>query len=232
MCSLRDSCTLSKLLSCVHVSLLCVQHLPEDRPTMLFVILMLGDEFPLSQPKTPGFSSGTYSSEVDSSSCKNLTSRTLEEREGRSKVEESTSEYSPVKIFAQTFGVFTEITNLVCAATPPHGSTTEGAPQLLGFAVEAVELLHGPVVEASTPLRSDTVVTLLPYHHTLGLANGSDALHHHIAAHSQLGTITNFGPILEQLHSFPHLPPPLMYAPSYASNKTLARVQLGSTHII
>ncbi|CAL2278132.1 unnamed protein product [Prunus armeniaca] len=155
-----------------------------------------------------------------------------EEREGRSKVEESTSEYSPVKIFAQTFGVFTEITNLVCAATPPYGSTTEGAPQLPGFAAKAIELLHGPVVEASTPLCSDAVVTLLPYHHTLGLANGSDALHHHIAAHSQLGTINNFGPILEQLHSFPHLPPPLMYAPSYASNKTLARVQLGSTHII
>ncbi|CAL9021465.1 unnamed protein product [Prunus brigantina] len=145
-----------------------------------------------------------------------------EEREGRSKIEESTSEYSPMKIFAQTFGVFTEITNLVCAAAPPNGSKVEGAPQPQGFTAEVVKLLHGPVVEASAPLRSDAAVTLLPYHHApgpnipppCGLANGSDALHHHIAAHSQLGTVTDFGPILEQLHSFPHLPLPSMYAPA------------------
>nr|XP_048323631.1 G-type lectin S-receptor-like serine/threonine-protein kinase SD1-1 [Ziziphus jujuba var. spinosa] len=40
----RDSCTLLEVLRCIHVSLLCVQQLPEDRPSMSTLILMLGDE--------------------------------------------------------------------------------------------------------------------------------------------------------------------------------------------
>ncbi|XP_021808514.1 G-type lectin S-receptor-like serine/threonine-protein kinase At4g27290 isoform X3 [Prunus avium] len=77
--SLRDSCTLSELLRCIHVSLLCVQQLPVDRPTMSSVILMFGDECPLPQPKKPGFFGGKYSSEADSSSSKNLTSSSKNE---------------------------------------------------------------------------------------------------------------------------------------------------------
>ncbi|XP_010271902.1 PREDICTED: G-type lectin S-receptor-like serine/threonine-protein kinase SD1-1 [Nelumbo nucifera] len=54
--SLRDSCTLSEVLRCIHVGLLCVQQNPEDRPTMSSVILMLGSETAsLPQPKQPGF---------------------------------------------------------------------------------------------------------------------------------------------------------------------------------
>ncbi|CAL8168198.1 unnamed protein product [Prunus armeniaca] len=45
-----------------------------------------------------------------------------------------------------------------------------------------------------------------------------------------LTTTADFGPILEQLQGFPPLPPRSMHAPTYTTNKTLASVQLGSTH--
>ncbi|ONI12987.1 hypothetical protein PRUPE_4G196000 [Prunus persica] len=48
-----------------------IGHLPEDRPTMSSVILMLGDGGALPQPKRPGFFGGRYSSQADSSSSKN-----------------------------------------------------------------------------------------------------------------------------------------------------------------
>ncbi|KAK9906135.1 hypothetical protein M0R45_002841 [Rubus argutus] len=51
----RDSCNLSDVLRCVHVSLLCLQQLPEDRPTMSSVLQMLCSESTLPQPKEPGF---------------------------------------------------------------------------------------------------------------------------------------------------------------------------------
>jgi len=37
------------------VGLLCVQENTEDRPNMLHVVLMLGNEDELPQPKQPGF---------------------------------------------------------------------------------------------------------------------------------------------------------------------------------
>ena len=70
----RESCTLSEALHCIQVSLLCVQELPEDRPTMSSVVLMLGGETALPQPKRPGLYVGKYSSsEADTSSSKNET---------------------------------------------------------------------------------------------------------------------------------------------------------------
>ncbi|GLT31625.1 hypothetical protein SLA2020_063510 [Shorea laevis] len=48
---LGDAYTVSKVLRCIHVALLCVQKRPEDRPDMSSVILMLGSENPLPQPK-------------------------------------------------------------------------------------------------------------------------------------------------------------------------------------
>ena len=68
----RDSCTLSEILHCILVGLLCVQERPEDRPNMSTVILMLGGGCALPQPKRPGFFVGRYSSDADSS-CKNDT---------------------------------------------------------------------------------------------------------------------------------------------------------------
>ncbi|RDY03389.1 G-type lectin S-receptor-like serine/threonine-protein kinase, partial [Mucuna pruriens] len=53
--SIKDSCVISEVLRCIHVSLLCVQQNPEDRPTMTSVIQMLGSEMQLFEPKEPGF---------------------------------------------------------------------------------------------------------------------------------------------------------------------------------
>ncbi|XP_020418813.1 G-type lectin S-receptor-like serine/threonine-protein kinase At4g27290 isoform X1 [Prunus persica] len=53
--SLSDSCTISEVLRCLHVALLCVQQVPEDRPSMSSVVLMLSSEVALLPPKQPGF---------------------------------------------------------------------------------------------------------------------------------------------------------------------------------
>ncbi|WVZ16121.1 hypothetical protein V8G54_009103 [Vigna mungo] len=53
--SIKDSCVVSEVLRCIHVSLLCVQQYPDDRPTMTSVIQMLGSEMELVNPKEPGF---------------------------------------------------------------------------------------------------------------------------------------------------------------------------------
>lgn len=53
--NLGESCYLSEVLRSIHVALLCVQQFPEDRPSMSSVVLMLGGEGALPQPKEPGF---------------------------------------------------------------------------------------------------------------------------------------------------------------------------------
>ncbi|KAI5342972.1 hypothetical protein L3X38_010848 [Prunus dulcis] len=69
-----------------------------------------------------------------------------------------------------------------------------------------------------------------------GPVAGSSHLHSTTVEHCEtshlVGLITtaDFGPILEQLQPFPPLPPRSTHAPTYTSNETLARVQLGSTH--
>ncbi|KAI4367177.1 hypothetical protein MLD38_022943 [Melastoma candidum] len=50
----------------IHIALLCVQHNPTDRPDMPAVIMMLGGESTLPQPKQPGFYSEDNASEVNS----------------------------------------------------------------------------------------------------------------------------------------------------------------------
>lgn len=53
---LEDSYVESEVLRCIQVGLLCAQKLPNDRPAMSSVVLMLGTEGPiLPQPKQPGF---------------------------------------------------------------------------------------------------------------------------------------------------------------------------------
>ncbi|XP_062077872.1 G-type lectin S-receptor-like serine/threonine-protein kinase At4g27290 isoform X2 [Humulus lupulus] len=46
---------IEEALRCIHVSLLCVQQSPIDRPNMLSVVLMLSSESTLPQPKPPGY---------------------------------------------------------------------------------------------------------------------------------------------------------------------------------
>ncbi|XP_049414228.1 G-type lectin S-receptor-like serine/threonine-protein kinase SD1-1 isoform X3 [Solanum stenotomum] len=53
---IKESFSESQVLRCIQVGLLCVQKLPEDRPTMASVVFWLGNEgLALPQPKQPGF---------------------------------------------------------------------------------------------------------------------------------------------------------------------------------
>ncbi|KAF3654933.1 G-type lectin S-receptor-like serine/threonine-protein kinase [Capsicum annuum] len=53
---LKEPFSESQVLRCIQVGLLCVQKLPEDRPTMASVVFWLGNEgLFLPQPKQPGF---------------------------------------------------------------------------------------------------------------------------------------------------------------------------------
>ncbi|KAK2381022.1 G-type lectin S-receptor serine/threonine-protein kinase [Trifolium repens] len=66
--NIGETFVVSEVLRCMHVSLLCVQQNPEDRPTMASVILMLGStEMELGEPKEPGFISKNVSTESNSS---------------------------------------------------------------------------------------------------------------------------------------------------------------------
>jgi hypothetical protein len=84
---LGNSCTLSELLRCIHLSLLCVQQRPEDRPSMSSVVVILGSESTLPQPKKPGFflekdsnEGPGFSSKHESSSTNEITITILEAR--------------------------------------------------------------------------------------------------------------------------------------------------------
>ncbi|XVF70462.1 hypothetical protein PTKIN_Ptkin11bG0163600 [Pterospermum kingtungense] len=52
---IRDTCNPSEVLRSIHVGLLCVQQSSEDRPSMSNVVLMLGSQGSLPEPKQPGF---------------------------------------------------------------------------------------------------------------------------------------------------------------------------------
>ncbi|GMP52704.1 hypothetical protein CsSME_00018414 [Camellia sinensis var. sinensis] len=66
----------SEMLRSIHVALLCVQQCPEDRQSMSSVVLMLGSEGALPQPKLPGFYTKRNPLEADSSSSKDAPSST------------------------------------------------------------------------------------------------------------------------------------------------------------
>ncbi|XP_073016128.1 G-type lectin S-receptor-like serine/threonine-protein kinase At4g27290 [Primulina eburnea] len=53
--TLRNPQELPQVIRSIHVGLLCVQHNPEDRPSMSSVVLMLGNEGVLPEAKHPGF---------------------------------------------------------------------------------------------------------------------------------------------------------------------------------
>ncbi|CAL5393952.1 unnamed protein product [Camellia sinensis] len=50
-----DSCSLSEVMRCVQIGLLCVQDHVADRPTMSIVVFMLSNEMDLPHPKQPTF---------------------------------------------------------------------------------------------------------------------------------------------------------------------------------
>ncbi|KAK2434613.1 G-type lectin S-receptor serine/threonine-protein kinase [Trifolium repens] len=76
--NIAESSIESEVSRCIHVALLCVQQYPEDRPTMADVILMLGSEMALDEPKEPGFITRRESVEVNSSSSGKDTSSNYE----------------------------------------------------------------------------------------------------------------------------------------------------------
>ncbi|XP_034696958.1 G-type lectin S-receptor-like serine/threonine-protein kinase At1g11410 isoform X3 [Vitis riparia] len=57
--SLEKSYPTDEVLRCIQIGLLCVQESITDRPTMLTIIFMLGNNFALSFPKRPAFISKT-----------------------------------------------------------------------------------------------------------------------------------------------------------------------------
>ncbi|KAI3675876.1 hypothetical protein L1987_85472 [Smallanthus sonchifolius] len=65
---LGESINVPRVLRSIHVGLLCVQRHPEDRPTMTYVIQMLGSEGPLPTPKEPGFYVGKTNQDTTQSS--------------------------------------------------------------------------------------------------------------------------------------------------------------------
>ncbi|KAH9803115.1 G-type lectin S-receptor-like serine/threonine-protein kinase [Citrus sinensis] len=84
---IQGSFNLAEVIRCIHIGLLCVQQHPEDRPSMPSVILMLGSEIVLPQPKQPGYLADRNSTRLDSSSsmpepCSTNTI-TISELEGR-----------------------------------------------------------------------------------------------------------------------------------------------------
>ncbi|TQD71338.1 hypothetical protein C1H46_043125 [Malus baccata] len=44
-----------EVLRCIHIGLLCAQYHPDDRPSTASVVIKLGSETALAQPKQPGF---------------------------------------------------------------------------------------------------------------------------------------------------------------------------------
>ncbi|MBA0569530.1 hypothetical protein Golob_003251 [Gossypium lobatum] len=56
--SIRDSCSTTQVLKCIHIGMLCVQDSAMHRPTMAAVVLMLETETPtLPMPKQPTYTS-------------------------------------------------------------------------------------------------------------------------------------------------------------------------------
>ncbi|CAL5405723.1 unnamed protein product [Camellia sinensis] len=76
--SLRNSSYLIEILRSIHVSLLCVQQCPEDRPSMSSVVLMLGGEGALPPPKQPGFFAEMNQGDADCSTSRDAPSSTNE----------------------------------------------------------------------------------------------------------------------------------------------------------
>ncbi|KAK1261140.1 Receptor-like serine/threonine-protein kinase SD1-7 [Acorus gramineus] len=67
--SIGDVYPVIEAMRCIQVGLLCVQEEAEDRPTMSWVVMMLGSEaMALPQPRQPGFSVGRRIPKADQSS--------------------------------------------------------------------------------------------------------------------------------------------------------------------
>ncbi|RHN41012.1 putative protein kinase RLK-Pelle-DLSV family [Medicago truncatula] len=66
--NLMDTCILHEALRCLQIGLLCLQHLPIDRPNMTSVVVMLSSNSALPQPHEPSYLFSNVSNEIESSS--------------------------------------------------------------------------------------------------------------------------------------------------------------------
>lgn len=70
--SLGESYPSQEVLKCIQIGLLCVQEVATDRPTMLDVVFMLGNDTPLPSPTRPAFIFRNANSGPDSSTSRGL----------------------------------------------------------------------------------------------------------------------------------------------------------------
>lgn len=83
--SLGQSYPTQEVLKCIQIGLLCVEEIATDRPTMLDVVFMLGNETTLPSPSRPAFifrnaSSGPDSSTSRGASVNDITATIIEAR--------------------------------------------------------------------------------------------------------------------------------------------------------
>lgn len=81
--SLNGTNTESQVKRCMHVGLLCVHKLAEDRPIMASVVLMLASDGALPEPKEPGFFGGVSFSPPHSDNISKKNSLTITDLEAR-----------------------------------------------------------------------------------------------------------------------------------------------------
>ncbi|KAJ7948546.1 S-receptor-like serine/threonine-protein kinase [Quillaja saponaria] len=70
---IEENCNLSEVHRCIHISLLCLEQHPQDRPSMSSVVVMLGSDAVLPQLRQPGFFIGEHLHGESSSPFKNST---------------------------------------------------------------------------------------------------------------------------------------------------------------
>ena len=63
--SLGETYPANEVLRCIQIGLLCVQEHARDRPTMLTIVFMLGNDTTLPSPKQPAFISTSINNNRD-----------------------------------------------------------------------------------------------------------------------------------------------------------------------
>ena len=81
--SMGESYHVNEVVRCIQIALLCVQEFAADRPTMLAVVFMLGNEVAVPSPKQPAFLLRSCASGDPSTSASSINDVTCTEIEAR-----------------------------------------------------------------------------------------------------------------------------------------------------
>lgn len=93
---LRDSCSRNEVLRCIHMSLLCLQEDPADRPTMTTIALMLNSySMTLPVPQQPAFFLNSRTDQLYSQSAESGLSKSKSKSKEVSLNEVSITEVEP-----------------------------------------------------------------------------------------------------------------------------------------